>query len=187
MVRKLSGHKLPIYLRKMEHTDTDLIIKWRNSDQVRPYFIYQEPFTREGHKKWTEQMIDTGLGYQFMICSTNTDEPIGSTYLRDYDSKHNHIEYGLFIGESTLKGQGIGAISTMLTVQFAFEHLHVHRIHSQVLAMNHASNQMVHTLGFTHEGTLREHVYVNGDFQDVLLYSLLESELNKVDGYQEES
>ena len=41
-----------IYLRLMTWDDTDLIVKWRNSDAVRRNFIYQALFTREGHEHW---------------------------------------------------------------------------------------------------------------------------------------
>ena len=46
-----------IYLRKMTEDDTDLIVKWRNQDFVRENFIYQKPFTRQGHRSWIENMI----------------------------------------------------------------------------------------------------------------------------------
>ena len=32
-----------VYLRPITPDDTDLIIEWRNSEAVRPYFIYQKP------------------------------------------------------------------------------------------------------------------------------------------------
>ena len=40
-----------IYLRPITREDTDSILEWRNSEEVRPFFIHQEPFTREGHEK----------------------------------------------------------------------------------------------------------------------------------------
>ena len=42
---KIYGER--VYIRPITEEDTDLIIAWRNSDAVRPYFIYQKPFTRE--------------------------------------------------------------------------------------------------------------------------------------------
>ena len=56
-----------IYLRPMDGSDTDNIIKWRNTDFVRRNFIYQKPFTRQGHENWTKTMIDTGKAVQFII------------------------------------------------------------------------------------------------------------------------
>jgi hypothetical protein len=44
--------KAGIYLRPMTEQDTDLIVAWRNSEEVRKHFIYQGLFTREGHLNW---------------------------------------------------------------------------------------------------------------------------------------
>ena len=81
-----------VYIRPITEEDTDLIIAWRNSDAVRPYFIYQKPFTKEGHLNWLKTMIETGCGYQFIVCRNEDNIPIGCTYLRDYDKEHNKIE-----------------------------------------------------------------------------------------------
>ena len=64
--------KAGIYLRLMTQEDTDSIIAWRNSDGVRRNFIYQELFTREGHEKWIQEMIDTGRAIQMIICEIVT-------------------------------------------------------------------------------------------------------------------
>ena len=51
-----------VYLRPITDSDEDTnnIIRWRNSEVVRPFFIYQKPFTVEGHKKWLEEEIFAG-------------------------------------------------------------------------------------------------------------------------------
>ena len=63
------------FLRPMTGEDTDRIIRWRNQDFVRRNFIYQEPFTREGHENWIRTMIDTGRAVQFILCMDG--EPVG--------------------------------------------------------------------------------------------------------------
>ena len=39
----------PVYLRPITLEDTENIVKWRNTNRVRKNFIYQKPFTKEGH------------------------------------------------------------------------------------------------------------------------------------------
>lgn len=177
---------MDIYLRKMELEDTDLIIKWRNSESVRPFFIYQEPFTKEGHLKWIETMIDTGKGYQFMICDNKNNTPIGSIYLRDYDVIHNRGEFGIFIGETILRGKGIGTQATRLIFEFAFKELKLHRVFSRVLGGNISSSRIMIKAGMQEEACLREHVFLQGEYKDLILYGILETEYELVDGYQAE-
>ena len=95
-----------IYLRLMTWFDTDLIVAWRNSEQVRRNFVYQELFTREGHENWIRTMIETGKVVQMMICDLGGGRPLGSVYIRDIDRQHNKAEYGIFIGEPSARGRG---------------------------------------------------------------------------------
>ncbi|MFI3201343.1 MAG: GNAT family protein [Eubacteriales bacterium] len=183
MITKIMADTIEIYLRKIELEDTELIIRWRNSEYVRPFFIYQEPFTREGHLKWIETMIDTGRGYQFMICEKETLLPIGCVYLRDYEKGHKHIEYGIFIGEHSLKGKGVGTLAARLIIQFAFEQLQVHRVFARVIAGNIASSRIMMKAGLQEEARLRDHVFLQGEYKDLLLYGILENECKKVNGY----
>ena len=97
MNQLISGSK--VFLRLMTIEDTDLIIKWRNSERVYKNFIYQKPFTREGHLQWIHTMIDTGEAIQFIICEKETNRPIGSVYFRDIDDMNHKAEYGIFIGD----------------------------------------------------------------------------------------
>lgn len=162
-----------VYIRPITEQDTDLIIEWRNSEAVRPYFIYQKPFTREGHLNWLKTMIETGCGYQFIVCRIEDDEPIGCTYLRDYDREHNKIEYGVFLGSENIKGQGIGTEILGLTLQFAFDTLKVHKVFARAFADNQASIRSFLKGGFTKEAYLKDEVRVNGEYRDIVLLGII--------------
>lgn len=158
-----------IYLRKMEVSDTDNIVKWRNTESVRSRFIYQGLFTVESHLNWIETMVNTGKVVQMIICEKDTNRPIGSAYIRDIDRKHNKGEYGLFIGESMSRGKGIGAEVTRLMLKYAFEELKLHRIYSRVLSDNIISLKSAFRGGLEQEGFCKDDVFLNGTYQDVYL------------------
>ena len=158
-----------VYLRPITDEDTNLIINWRNSDAVRPYFIYQKPFTKEGHEKWMETMIRSGLGYQFIVCRIEDDMPVGCTYLRDYDREKSKIEYGVFLGSEDLKGKGIGTEILGLTLEFAFGELDVHKVFARAFADNGASVGSFLKGGFEKEAYLKDEVCVNGEYRDIVL------------------
>ena len=162
-----------VYLRPITREDTDNIIGWRNSDEVRPYFLYQKPFTREGHLKWLEEMIDSHKGYQFIICLKENDRPVGSTYLRDYDSRHRKAEYGVFIGAKKDKGRGIGLESLELTLNFAFETLKLHKVFARALSDNLPSINSFLKGGFVQEAYLKDEVQIEGRYRDVVLLAKL--------------
>lgn len=168
---KIQGEQ--IYLRPITVDDTDDIIRWRNSDAVRPYFIYQKPFTREGHLNWLRTMIDTKKGYQFIVCENGTDRPIGCTYLRDLEEEHRKIEYGMFLGESSERGRGISSESVRLTLAFCFEDLNLHKVFCRIFADNLPSIRGCERGGFRREAYLEEEVFVNGRYRDMVLLAAI--------------
>lgn len=67
------------------------------------------------------------------------------------------------------------AEATLLMLDFGFDQLQLNRIYSYVYANNKAGQTNTLGLGFTHEGTLREHVIhpVSGEPLDLWAYGLL--------------
>ena len=150
-----------VYLRPVTVEDTADIIRWRNSEDVRRYFIYQKPFTAEGHKMWLEKEIFAGKGFQFIVCKTKDDKPIGCAYLRNYDSHSRKAEYGFFLGEVEERGKGIGKEMLNLTMKFAFEELGLHKLYARAFANNMPSVKSFLSCGFEQEAYFRDEEYIN--------------------------
>lgn len=157
-----------IYLRLMMREDTDLIVAWRNSDEVRKNFIYREPFTRDGHERWIRDMVEAGKAVQMMICDLDADRPLGSVYIRDIDRRHNKAEYGIFIGEADARGRGVGTAAAGLMLRYCFEEQELHRVYLRVLADNIQAVRSYEKAGFVREGYLRGDVCLDGEYRDVI-------------------
>jgi UDP-4-amino-4,6-dideoxy-N-acetyl-beta-L-altrosamine N-acetyltransferase len=164
-----------IYLRNMTKDDTDLIIKWRNSEEVRSRFIYQALFTRQSHEKWIETMVNTGKVVQMIICLKDGDVPVGSVYIRDIDTTHHKGEYGIFIGEAEARGKGIGTRAAKLTA-YAFRELSLHRLFLRVFADNVRAIRSYEKAGFVREAYLKDDVCINGKYRDIVLMAVLNHE-----------
>lgn len=157
-----------IYLRLMTHEDTDMIVAWRNSDAVRRNFIYQELFTREGHENWIRTQVDTGRVVQTIICDIATDKPLGSVYIRDIDRQHNKAEYGIFIGEASARGRGVGTAAARLMLRYCFEEEGLHRVYLRAFAENMQAIGSYEKAGFEREGLLKEDVCIDGVYRDIV-------------------
>lgn len=131
---KLQGTKS--YLRPITYDDTEIMVKWRNQDNVRRYFIYREVFTRQIHENWMKTRVETGEVVQFIICDITKDIPIGCTYLRDINSSEGTAEYGVLIGEESYRGNGIGKEVLALTLKHAFEEMKLERVNARVISSN---------------------------------------------------
>lgn len=171
---RIRGEK--IYLRLMTIEDTDRIVEWRNNPRVRDHFIYRKPFTREGHLAWLENKVKTGEVIQFIICENGTDRPVGSVYFRDINREHHSAEYGIFIGEDDAVGQGIGSEVCVLACRYGFAAEKWHKIRLRVLSDNAAAIRSYEKAGFEREAYLREEVYIDGVYRDVILMGLINPE-----------
>lgn len=158
----------PIYLRPIREEDTDNIVKWRNNNEVRKFFIYQGTFTREGHLSWYENRVKTGEVVQFIIVEKETEASLGSVFFRDIDRVNNKAEYGIFIGENNARGKGYGTIATKLALDYAFNVEHIHRIFLRVLADNDRAINSYCKAGFVQEGILNDDVRINGIYRSIV-------------------
>ena len=172
-MKNYMDEKAGIYLRLMTYEDTDFIVSWRNSDEVRRNFIYQALFTRESHENWIKTMIETGKVVQLMICETDTDRPVGSVYIRDIDRTHQKAEYGIFIGAAEARGKGYGTAAAKLMIQYCFGELQLHRLFLRVYADNMQAIRSYEKAGFVKEAHLRDDVCIDGKYRDIVLMGII--------------
>ena len=158
-----------IYLRAIDYSDTANIIKWRNSDEVRKRFIYQKDFTEESHLSWMKNKVETGEVCQMIICMCEGDVPVGSVYVRDIDRVHNKGEYGIFIGEESARGHGVGTRAASLMVKYSFETLKLHRLFLRAFADNERALKSYEKAGFVKEALLKDDVCIDGEYRDIIL------------------
>lgn len=137
-----------IYLRQMEVSDTEKIVTWRNNERVRHNFIYQKPFTVEGHLNWIHAQIEPGHVVQFIICEKASGRDIGSVYFRDIDREQLRAEYGIFIGEDDAVGKGYGTQAAKLALEYAFEELKLNSVFLRVFADNTGARKSYERAGF---------------------------------------
>lgn len=173
MKNKYIDENAGIYLRLMTGEDTDNIVAWRNSDGVRKNFIYQELFTRESHENWIRTKVNTGQVVQMVICDLATDTPLGSVYIRDIDRQHNKAEYGIFIGEASARGRGLGTAAAKLMLRYCFEEEGLHRIYLRALSGNEQAIRSYEKAGFVKEAVLKDDVRIDGKYCDIIWMAVI--------------
>lgn len=164
-----------IYLRPIMEEDTDDVLRWRNSAEVKKYFICQDDITREEHLAWLENQVKRGKVIQFIIVERETERSVGSVYLRDIDRTHNKAEYGIFIGEEDAKSKGYGTAAARQMITYAFEEEKIHRIYLRVYEDNLRAISSYEKAGFRREGQLIDDVYVNGKYHNIVWMAIVNS------------
>ena len=101
---------------------------------------------------------------------------IGTVGLLHVSAEHRRGELGYELARAWW-GQGVMTEAARAVVTYAFERLGLHRIEAGVLVGNDRSVRVLQKLGFHEEGTLRAHLQLEGQFQDVRWFSLLPTDV----------
>lgn len=161
-----------IILTPITYEDTSYIVKWRNNQEVRKNFIFQTTFTNEMHENWMRSYVESGKVVQFIIRVGDEKTPVGSVYLRDLDWKNKKAEFGIFIGETTMQGRGIGREATRLICTFAFEELKLHKVFLRVFADNERALKSYESAGFVREGCFKDDILDVTGYRDMIFMAM---------------
>lgn len=98
---------------------------------------------------------------------------VGVTFHQDIYIKNCDIGYWI---NSEYWGLGIMTKVVHMLCQYLFNQFSINKICAEVYAENLASSYVLKKNCFVEEGYLKDHVYKDGRFHDLILYSLRESE-----------
>jgi ribosomal-protein-alanine N-acetyltransferase len=70
-------------------------------------------------------------------------------------------------------GKGYMTAAVRSVVRFAFEDLELHRVEAACQPDNAASRRVLEKAGFTHEGSARAYLKINGDWRDHVLFGIV--------------
>ncbi|MFC6962887.1 GNAT family N-acetyltransferase [Halocatena marina] len=168
-----------VALRTIEDEDIELLQRARNDPALRRGLLFRYPQNRANVETFIEETIadDDNDRLSLLICVDG--EPVGSVSLFNIlPPASGTLAYWLL---PDYRGDGYATESAGLVVDYAFQTLGLHRVLAWTIDYNEASQSLLHRLGFSHEGTYREHVFRNGDFHDTEHYGLLVSEWSGYD------
>jgi RimJ/RimL family protein N-acetyltransferase len=169
-----------VTLRAVEREDAPVIHGWFNDPEVMRFWGVSSPACSVVA---VQRQIEGWLEEEFrldrpacLVIEANNRQPIGVIVLSNSQSLQRSVELSLLIGESARWGQRFGtdALQTMLDV--CFDGWNLHRVWVRSEADNERAHRLYLRLGFTEEGRLRDATFVNGVYQDVLLFSILEGD-----------
>jgi len=167
-----------VYLRALDEQDLERTLRWHNDPEL--YRTLVDGFrlvSKISEHEWLAKRTSYSPSeVNLAICLSPGDKHIGNIYLRPINLVSRHAVLGIFIGEQAHRGHGYGhqAISQALT--HAFDDLGLERVYFEVLPDNKKAIQLYERVGFKTEGRLRNHVFKEGKFKDVLVMGILRTE-----------
>jgi len=99
----------------------------------------------------------------------------GQASLFGVDDLARTAEVGLWLLPE-MRGRGLGQDVLRVLVDYGFRSRNLRRVHLQTLAGNTAALRCYTAVGFLEEGRLREHAWVEGAYDDIVLMGLLRAD-----------
>jgi RimJ/RimL family protein N-acetyltransferase len=98
---------------------------------------------------------------------------VGACGLFTFNPTAHTCELGIAIGDKAYWGKGYGREAVRLLVDYAFRHRNFRRVWLWVHAANDRAIRAYRAAGFVEEGRLRQHMWSNGRYDDVVYMGIL--------------
>lgn len=156
---------------------------WMNDHRSRRLARHVLPVLEETTENWIQGGSNSPsgvvMGIWTKLHNDKEIEMIGFVSLFNIDWLNRHADLGLHIPNPKFWGKGYGKNAVQLICQYGFLELNIEKIISYVLEENIGSQKCMEYNKFQRDGILRNHIFLDGKYTNMILFTLLQSEWNK--------
>ena len=160
-----------ILLKPVEREDLDYLAQLRWDKEV-CQFINHEPISCSDQERWFNNIQPNDMPLSIFIKEDSGQRIAGTTGLYAINHRHQRANWRIRI-TNEVQGHGYGYEATLLLFHYGFTELNLNRITSNSRMDNSKIRALVERLGSIHEGTLKEHEFSGGKFNDVGCFAAL--------------
>lgn len=177
-MRPIVGTK--IELRQYNITDAVEIHRWRHDHSTTVWMgrKFRHLPTLEEVTESLGRVISSvnGESLFFAIANPHSHEYVGGIDLTSIDQIDKNGVLSVVISKESDRGKGLASEAIRLLLEHAFSCMSLHKVILNVDSRNLAAVNCYKKIGFIEEGRHRDHSFVNGEFSDVIIMSILKAE-----------
>lgn len=169
-------------LRPMRKEDKSITLPWRSDPEIIESIVgYRFPVTEVSEDKWYDSVLNdqTRTRAIFAIEDLQDNSIVGHLHLNNIDWIARTSSFGIVIGDKDKQGQGIGTEATRILLRYGFDYLNLRKINLEVTEYNERAQKTYEKIGFKIEGILKDQVYLNNQYYDIILMSLFNIDFKK--------
>jgi RimJ/RimL family protein N-acetyltransferase len=167
-----------VYLRPEEPDDAELAAL-RSRQETETWFDIGRHMTSSAqYRDWikSHEKKDPPAWITFAVCLREDDKVIGWVALLDVDYQNRFAETGSFFGDPAYRGGGYGSEAKQLLLEYAFERLGLHVLHSWVYFPNTRSAAALRKQGYREAGQINWLYSHQGGMDNMVVFDLLAEE-----------
>lgn len=124
---------------------------------------------------WFDKISRSNSSFRYSILNANDNEFVGIFKIDNLDHINKSVCFGLDINKK-FRGRGYSKKIYKYFISFYFDNLGMNRIYLSVLSSNILARKIYKSLGFIEEGNMREAIFRDGHYVDLIFMSILKHE-----------
>lgn len=168
-----------VYFRAFEEEDAEFIYKWMNDDDLLELSVgLNRKICKDEAVDWVKaRMLHNPYQVWWAICAIDSSKIIGYMSLTDIHYINSSANFsGIVIGDNDYRDGFAWIESYLFVYEYAFEKLNLNRVYGSYISDHKVTNVMGNLMCGVYEGTLRQAIFKNGRYHDVITGSLLKEE-----------
>ncbi|MFB0997404.1 MAG: GNAT family protein [Flavobacteriales bacterium] len=164
-----------IYLRTIEPNDAQLMLKWENNPENWAVSNTLVPFSEHLILQYVNSAQDIFETKQlrFIICVTDTDKPIGTIDLFEYDPLNQRAGLGVLIDEVSERNKGYANEALKLMIRYSWDRLNLHGLFCNIFESNEHSIKLFQKNGFVQTGIKKDWALIKKNWENELFFQLI--------------
>ncbi len=164
-----------VILRELRESDMTLFNSLMNCSDVEQFVVgWCKPVTMHEQISWFQNLKNDD-NIRYTIANVEDNEIFGTLIISKIDWKNRSCGLDIKLSSDS-RGKGIGSESVSIATNYIFNELNLNRIGVRILDSNIPSQKLFKKNGFIEEGKLRNAIYKNGKYDDLLIFSILKED-----------
>jgi len=159
-----------------DHHLNDLFLLFGDERVTRFYNIktYNSPADGQEFIDWYKKRFEENLSIRWGITFKGNSRIIGTIGFNNFTRNHRaSVGYDL---QQIYWNRGYVTEALKAVIKYGFTEMDINRIEAEVFPGNHASEIVLNKAGFTREGILKQWLYWNNNYYDMIMYALLKKD-----------
>lgn len=160
--------------------EKEMVRNWRNNENIRKWMYTDHAISQEEHFRFSENLKKDDRNYYWLVKDGN--EYIGVLYFNRVDFENESSYLGIYSNPcSEIKGKGKMLRNALM--ELAFQTANFHTMKLEVLEDNDRAIYLYNKAGFVEEGRLREIVFKDDRWRDVVVMGMINGRERTSNGY----